>query len=213
MTRFIIVRHGKTEAFKNGVLQKEEEPLNATGINQAKKLGHRLKEEKFDVILCSDALRAKQTCEQIHEHHRCTSIEYLSCLRERSWGIFKGTHFSESQKEVEKSRKNREDYRPEGGENFEDVAKRAKQAWSKITKLCPPNSNVLIVSHGTFISFLISAAQKIENKEHTLKIREKQIVPTTLNIIEVENDTAHLVCIGDTCHLKEREKNSGILEK
>ncbi len=213
MTLYFIVRHGETAAFRNRILQLEEEPLNEIGIEQAKKLGERLKSERFDAILCSDSARARQTCEHIHKHHKHLKVEYLPELRERDWGVFKGTHFSVSQKFVEAAGLARELYRPEGGENFDDVAKRAKQAWQLITNKCSKHSNVLIVGHGTFNCFLISAAQKIDDREHVLRLRDKQIIPTTLNILESDGKSARIVCIGDTSHLGNLKATEVILEK
>jgi len=211
MTRYYIVRHGETEAFRNKILQLEEEPLNATGNQQAKKVAERLKSEKFDAIFCSDAARAQQTCKHIHKHHKHLSVEYLPELRERNWGVFKGLHFSISQKAVEKSGMSRENYKPERGESFDDVAGRARNAWQMISSKCTKHSNVLIVSHGTLMSFLIAAAQKKEDRKHVLKIRDKQFIPTAVNILDVEDKTTREVCIGDTSHLD--EATGMILEK
>jgi len=207
MTRYTIVRHGETEAFKTGILQTEDEPLNSAGIEQARKVAMRLKGEVFDKIFCSDAVRAQQTLNEFQVYFPRVPVKIVPDLRERSWGIFQGLHFSESKKAADAAGVHRDFYRPEKGENMHDVAVRAKRAWNFVRDESRQCNHVLVVTHGVLLSFLIAAAQgKQTDFDHVFKIREKQIVPTSVSVLDVLSDRTELVCVGDTCHLESAGK-------
>ena len=75
VTRMIyVVRHGETEWNAiDKVLGRTDIPLNAKGIEQARKLADSLKDLKIDVFLCSPLTRARQTADAISD---ATGIRY-----------------------------------------------------------------------------------------------------------------------------------------
>ena len=84
------VRHGQTDWNKLKIMQGHTDiPLNKEGINHAKFLRDKLKDIKFDKVFCSPLTRAKQTAEIIMQG-RSESIEYVECLKERSYGKYEG---------------------------------------------------------------------------------------------------------------------------
>ena len=63
--RLILVRHGETNENKNKVVQGFlNTTLSKIGIQQAKKVANRLKDEKIDFAYSSDLDRAKQTAKE-----------------------------------------------------------------------------------------------------------------------------------------------------
>lgn len=85
--KVIFVRHGQTnqniEAQASGKNVKErDDPLNQTGIEQAKEVANKLKEYKFDVAVTSPLKRAHQTAQIINQYHNL-QIEIEDDLRER----------------------------------------------------------------------------------------------------------------------------------
>ncbi len=60
--KLIIVRHGQTHENASGIIQGQGTGrLNEIGIEQAKRIGFRLKDEKIDVAYISYLERTKQT--------------------------------------------------------------------------------------------------------------------------------------------------------
>ncbi len=88
--RILIVRHGKTNYNKEkraaGLTDIE---LNEEGIEQAKELRDKLKNEKFDLIISSPLKRAKKTAEIINECHN-KEIIVKAGATERNLGIYEG---------------------------------------------------------------------------------------------------------------------------
>ena len=60
-----LIRHGKTAGNAERRLQVPETPLNDAGLEQAAKLGNRLRDAGVERILSSDLTRALQTAEAV----------------------------------------------------------------------------------------------------------------------------------------------------
>lgn len=84
------VRHGQTDWNKRKVMQGSIDiPLNDDGIAHAKMLKEKFSNIAFDKVFCSPLIRARQTAEIIMEG-RPEQIEYVDCLKERSYGKYEG---------------------------------------------------------------------------------------------------------------------------
>ena len=87
--RLIIVRHGQTDYNVKRIAQGQlNNPLNETGMEQARKVAKRLKDEKIDVVYCSDLKRTRMTAEEIMKHHPDVPVHYVKEIREMDMGIF-----------------------------------------------------------------------------------------------------------------------------
>lgn len=76
--KLIITRHGETEENKAGIIQGYlPGHLSKTGIEQAKKVVLRLKDEKIDFIYSSDLDRAANTAKEIAKFHPDVPIEFV----------------------------------------------------------------------------------------------------------------------------------------
>ncbi len=85
--KLILTRHGLTIENTEGRVQGQlHGTLNEKGAEQAQKLGHRFKEEPFDIIYSSDLKRAADTAKEIHKHHPTVPIVFTEKLRERDLG-------------------------------------------------------------------------------------------------------------------------------
>ena len=63
MTELILIRHGETDWNRELRFQGQVDvPLNATGLEQARRVAQRLLAERFGVehLVCSDLLRTRQ---------------------------------------------------------------------------------------------------------------------------------------------------------
>jgi len=157
--KLILVRHGETDSNVQEVVQGQlPVPLNSKGLEQARKVGLRLKAEKIDVIYSSDLERAKQTTAEIARFHKIPLI-YSVLLRERKFGKLEGMPSSEYKKLRDSSGLQRHLYRPPRGESYSDIDKRVKRFLSMIRKK-HENQNVLIVSHGGVIRIFVALLTK-----------------------------------------------------
>jgi len=83
---FVLVRHGQPEWVKDG-LNVVDPPLTALGHAQAARMAEQLAGERFDEVLCSPLLRARQTAAPLFERlGRAEHIDlWLEELRDPGW--------------------------------------------------------------------------------------------------------------------------------
>ena len=96
MTELILIRHGETDWNRELRFQGQVDvPLNATGLEQARRVAQRLLAERFGVehLVCSDLLRTRQTAEPAAQ----ALLPHLSLdavadpgLREQNFGVVDG---------------------------------------------------------------------------------------------------------------------------
>jgi len=124
-----IVRHGETVDNINHVLQGQQPgKLSELGIAQAKQTGVELSKQKFSEIYCSDLGRTKETLKHILESfpdENSIKTNYCPLIREKGFGILEGLPREVYQGIVKKSGIHIRDYKPEGGESWHDVHRRA----------------------------------------------------------------------------------------
>ncbi|MFH1294882.1 MAG: histidine phosphatase family protein [Candidatus Aenigmatarchaeota archaeon] len=153
--RLIITRHGETDYNEKGLMQPPDAPVLTTlGKEQTRALTKLLAGKGIDIIYCSTLQRAKETLEIIEEEIDA-SVIFEPLIVERDCGIWAG----KSVKEFTEYRVAREEtiheFKPEGGESFVDVRKRAKVFWDKIRDE-HADDTVLILTHGAFMRVLIT---------------------------------------------------------
>ena len=131
-----LIRHGETNWNKERRAQgQSESQLTALGVQQARELGQRVAQIKFDKIYCSSSLRTRQTAE--HAFPKSTiEIEYLDTLREIFLGPWEGQLYEDlAQREPESHRHFWEQphlFQLQGAESFFDLQQRAIDAVEKI---------------------------------------------------------------------------------
>ena len=91
--RFYFLRHGQTERNARRIFQTPAEPLNATGMAQARRAAGLLAGEPIATIVCSDILRAHDTAIEIASRHSLVPVPHIG-LRERNFGALIGTFIS-----------------------------------------------------------------------------------------------------------------------
>jgi phosphoserine phosphatase len=188
--KLILVRHGETEENVKGIVQGHlPGKLTKKGIEQAKKLALRLKDEKIDAIYSSDLKRASDTAKEIAEYHKNVPLKFVKELREIDCGSFSG----KSQDEVKGK-----NY-PEDSESLEDAKKRIKNFLDKVYKK-HKNSKVLFVSHGGTSKILTTI---ILNKPLRYFREMKHFDNTSVNIFEIKEDKKHKIhLLNCTKHLE-----------
>ena len=92
-----LVRHGETFANFERIIQGHQGgELTPKGIEQAQKIGLRLKDERFDLVCVSDLNRTRQTWAEISikQNHRHSeennNLRFDARLREKGGGVLEG---------------------------------------------------------------------------------------------------------------------------
>jgi len=196
--RIILTRHSETEENKAGITQGHlPGKLSELGIEQAKKLALRLKDEKIDVIYSSDLARAADTTKEIVKFHPDVPFHLTNDLRERNMGEFQGRKSSETG--FEKAKREGKPFPvPKNGETTEEMCLRAKRLFDNIFHKHMENT-VLLVGHGGINLALISA---ITRKPFMDVVKTCGIENTSVNIFEINKGRSHKIhCLNCTKHL------------
>ncbi|RKN81981.1 histidine phosphatase family protein [Paenibacillus ginsengarvi] len=158
MTTITFVRHGITDFNREKRAQGHlSNPLNETGILQAKTVAKRLAGENWDVMFSSDLWRARQTADIIAEELGIPVSRFDVRLREIGRGQLEGT--------IEEERIAR--WGPNwreldlGEESHESVRERGKRFVGEVAAQYA-GQNILVVSHGFLIGQTLKAIMQDE---------------------------------------------------
>ncbi len=150
-----IVRHGQTEWNKEGRIQGgTDNPLNATGREQAAVMAKLLEDVKIDAVYVSSHLRAKQTAAVFEGR---SVIEPMDNLRERFFGKFEGGNDKDTTTVADWNKRRftwTDDM--EGGETLESQSRRAEAALKTIRDKHKNGGTIVIVGHGGINPLLVS---------------------------------------------------------
>lgn len=152
---FTFLRHGYSEGNRNSILQGQlDSELVPEGKQQIHSLseGWKIEGRKFDRIISSPQVRARQTAEIVAMHLKAP-IEEDATWMERNFGAGQGLPLREYD-QLLKTKPSLSIYAPpyEEGESRWQLNLRAVSAIEKLTKLEP--GSYLIVSHGGFLNTL-----------------------------------------------------------
>lgn len=177
--KLYLVRHGLTTENADGIIQGHNPgQLTELGIEQARRLAERLKSVRFDAIYASDLRRAADTARAIARFH-AAPVQYSAQLRERHAGIFQGRRAQEFEQAQAQSGVPAKDFRPAGGENYEDLRLRVANFITSLRHQ-HPSATVLLVAHGRWNRMLLGMALG-KSVEESVAIKQ---VNTCVNIIE-----------------------------
>ena len=195
--KLIITRHGQTIENKEGIIQGHlPGKLSEEGIEQAKKLALRLKDENIDFAFSSDLARSSDTAKEIMKFHKNIPIEFTKELRERFLGEIQGKKRSELGFGEQKYVAAKDNLK--SAETLEQLFNRAASFLDKILQK-HQNDTVLFVGHNGINKALIAAITgktfedipNIENQKNT-----------SINIFEIEQDKSHKIhCFNCVKHL------------
>lgn len=191
-----VIRHGETNANKNGVLQGSSNwPLNEAGIKLAKMTGENMKGIKFDACFSSPLDRAKQTAELVLKNsgNEDVKIEYDDRIKEINMGIYEGRKIKPDELEVPVLKILAFKYNPficgrfKGGESPREVCKRTQEFLKELSN--KGYENVLISTHGFAMRAMLNMFYK-----HKFNFWQGRVpYNCAVNIIEVKDDNMELV--------------------
>jgi probable phosphoglycerate mutase len=199
-TRLIAVRHGETAWNVEARLQGQLDiPLNERGHDQARRAAHSLVEERPDVVVSSDLLRAHDTARAIALRAGCPLVLEAG-LRERSFGRFEGmTHGEVAERwphESQRWRSRDPDFAPGEGESLRVFSERCLDATHRIVDAYR-GKTIVLVAHGGVLDCLYRAAARVSLDAP----RIWQLDNAAINRMLHTESGLMLVGWNDTCHL------------
>lgn len=155
MERLILVRHGESEYSAHGLVNGDasiEVGLTPLGVEQARRLGEQLRNERIDLCVISALVRTRATAE-LALADRAVPTEAWPELNDPAAGSFEGEHLDEYRKWAW-TRPSQEDA-PGGGESRLAVVRRYVRAYRRL--LSRPEPAILAVLHALPIAYVLRA--------------------------------------------------------
>jgi len=203
ITRILLARHGATTlSAEDRFAGSSDVPLSDEGVEQARRLGERLKAEPIAAVYCSDMHRAMRTADAIARPHGLQLIT-RPALREIDHGQWEGlVHDDVEQRFAEQYKRWDEDpllSPPPGGESGLSVLTRALPALARIVDDHPAQT-VAVVSHKATNRLLLCAIMGIEPRYYRARIGQDL---ACLNVIEFRTHAnGRVVLLNDTSHCR-----------
>ena len=203
--KIYFVRHGSTDAFERFETQRSDEPLNAKGREQAKQLANRFSDVKLDAIISSSYTRAIETASFIGQDFIISSLFVETKKPTEIVGLqYNHPDAEPVLKKVKEKFTTDTSWHYSDEENYDDLVKRGKKATEFLKS--QDKENILVVSHGNFICFLVT--QILFGDEMTpqliLKTRNfMRLGNTGVSILTLEDNKWHLEAWNDTSHFLE----------
>ena len=201
------VRHGQTvwnvEKRFQGL---SDSPLTELGITQAKLLGEKLKDIKFDKFYSTSLKRAYDTANYI-KGNRKQKVEIFDDFVEISMGDMEGIKQEDFKKlypeQVKNFFFNQLEYNPSsfGGESFLEVRERVIRGLNKFIELNKNYERVLVVSHGATLKTLL---HYISGKDISTLSDEAIPKNTSYTIVKYQNGKFEITDFSNTSHLEEK---------
>lgn len=192
--KLYIIRHAESLGNLSNLII-ENSNLTSHGKEQAKRLGISLKKLKIQKIFSSDLGRTKLTAQIISQKIK-KEIVYTELLREKNMGKL----FNQSRKKIRKiledSKEGKYRFRPDSGENMQDIMNRARK-FINILKNEKSNS-IAIVTHAGFIEAFILELFNLPFEE----AKFIQIKPASISTFTFDDKFRTIdFCLGDISHL------------
>ena len=199
------VRHGQTiwnvEKRFQGL---SDSPLTELGITQAKLLGVKLKDIKFDKFYSTSLKRANDTANYI-KGNRKQKVEIFDDFVEISMGDMEGIKQEDFKKlypeQVKNFFFNQLEYDPTEyhGESFIEVRERVIKGLNKFIELNKNYERVLVVSHGATLKTLL---HYISGKDISTLSDEAIPKNTSYTIVKYENGKFEIIDFSNISHLE-----------
>jgi 2,3-bisphosphoglycerate-dependent phosphoglycerate mutase len=156
MAKIFIFRHGQTEDNKDHTFSGfRQTDLTPEGIEEAKQIGVKLKDEKVTIAYQSDLIRSKHTLELVlNGYHSNVEVITDPRIKERDYGNLTGKNKDEVEKEYpDKYPIWHRSYEegPPGGESIRIVEERVLEFLNDAIPTWKPNDVIFISGHGNSI--------------------------------------------------------------
>ena len=165
---FYFIRHGESEGNRAGVIQGlSPSPLTDKGREQARKAGAWFRPRGIQLVLSSPLGRAEQTARIIAEEAHVSDVRLIAELSEIDTGVFSNVSFEQARATYPDAwiafhQKSWEGV--PGAEKIDGLVARSEAAWRTILSFRGQGkTNILCVSHGGFLQWLIRVTLGVEH--------------------------------------------------
>ncbi len=197
--KLFMVRHGETVENSKEIIQGHTlGRLSKKGRQQAVKVAHRLKSEKFDCVYVSDLQRAVDTSREILRFHNGVQVFYDPRIREQNLGVYEGKSIASLREDIKRKKTDFIHYVPSGGESVEELSGRTGNFYQSILEK-HPDKTVLLITHGGVIITMLLYIFKWDFS------RYREVLPenTAVSMIDIDSKgTPKLLQMNSTEHLK-----------
>jgi probable phosphoglycerate mutase len=200
MTELVLIRHGETDMNRELRFQGQVNVgLNATGLEQARRLAARMTGEKADAVYVSDLLRARQTAEPIAGELALQPVPECG-LREQDFGRVDGMRVDDIQRDHPQAwagwLRFEEDFAMPEGETTRAFHARVMEAVQRVVA-AHPNQKVVVVTHGGVLDMIYRTARSLGLNGP----RQSEIPNAGFNRIKVRDGGIDILTWADTRHL------------
>lgn len=164
MTELVLIRHGETDMNRELRFQGHlNVGLNATGLEQARRLAARMAGEAADAVYVSDLLRARQTAQPIAGELALQPVADEG-LREQHFGRVEGMCVADIQRDMPEAwagwRRFEEDFAMPEGESTRAFHARVMDAIDRLVAR-HPRQRVVVVTHGGVLDMIYRTARSL----------------------------------------------------
>jgi probable phosphoglycerate mutase len=200
MTQLLFIRHGETDWNRQQRFQGQiDVPLNATGHQQAARLGARLAAAPLDLLVSSDLRRARDTAAPLATAWVQTPI-LMPGLREQSFGVLEGLDVATIQARHPELwarwLDHQADFALPGGESLRAFHARVLAAVHELTG-AHAGRRIAVVTHGGVLDMLWRSAHGLPLDG----LRQCEIPNTGLNQLRWLNGSLLIDQWADAAHL------------
>ena len=201
MTQLLFIRHGETDWNRRQCFQGQlDVPLNANGLEQARRLGERLAAEPADVLVCSDLVRTQQTAEPLARAWG-RAPQLAPGVREQSFGVLEGLDVPTIQQQHPGLwtdwLQHRADFALPGGESLRQFHDRVMAAVQDLAAR-HAGCSIAVVTHGGVLDMLWRSA----HQQPLDGLRRCEIPNTGLNHLRWRDGVLFIDRWADAAHLQ-----------
>lgn len=201
MTRFLLLRHGRTAWNAQGRYQGQTNvALDAVGRRQAQRLAERLRHQEIDAFYASDLKRTWETAQAVSHVHGM-AVQPEPRLREINFGTWEGkTHDEIEEHQAEALHcwyDDPVDTAPPGGERLGTVVKRVRAAYEDLLAR-HQDETIALVAHGGTLRVLLCVALGLQLSDYW----QFNFDQASVSELDVYEQGAILNLLNDTSHLR-----------
>jgi probable phosphoglycerate mutase len=201
MTELILIRHGETDWNRELRFQGQlDVPLNAIGLEQARRVAERLAREDLHGLVSSDLQRALQTAQAVAGHAQRIAPVQESGLREQHFGIMEGLRAPEVKARHpqvwEQWVRFEADFAFEGGESARRFQARVLAAVQAVAQR-HTGRTVAVVTHGGVLDMVYRSARGLPLSGP----RQSDIPNAGINRVRLRGGAIEILDWADTRHL------------
>lgn len=204
MTELILIRHGETDWNRELRFQGQlDVPLNAIGLEQARRVASRLAGEQVDHLVSSDLIRTRQTAEpvlaRLLPQLRIDTLTDAD-LREQHFGVVEGLRTQDVERDHAEAwmrwREFRADSGMPGGETTRQFHARVTAALQRIAAAYPAQ-RLVVVTHGGVLDMVwrTASGQGLDGP------RQSHIPNAGISRVQVQGGSFRIIDWGDVNHL------------